>query len=222
MSNLLGLVFAIRRTVLLVRLRLLALSKRARVDVTIGRGVRLEGRLSIRVHASTTTTIRIGSGTRIGDGVRLVLDGGTLDIGEHVLVRAGVVLHVRGHLTVEDQCLLSYYSVVHCDEAVYISRRAGLSEHTTITDSTHRQPPEGEWWYHHIETAPVHIGAGVWGGAKVTVTRGVTVGADSVIAAGAVVNSDVAPGVVVAGSPAREVATSPFLPPAWDEPQDGE
>ena len=165
------------------------------------------------MHAGSTTSVRIGRGSRLGDGVVLVLDGGTLDIGTGVLLRAGVVLHVRGRLTLEDQTLLSYYTVVHCDEEVHIESRVGLGEHTTISDSTHVAPPPGEWWYHHIETAPVRIGSGTWGGAKATITRGVTIGAHSVIAAGAVVTADVERGVIVGGCPARVLGASPLAPP---------
>lgn len=212
-GRILGLGFDARRLALLARLRVLALLKRAHLDLAIERGVRIEGRLLVRVHGGTSTRVRIGAGTRLGDGVRLVLDGGTLDIGERVLLRAGVVLHVRGELTFEDQSLVSYYSVIHCDDEIHIATRVGLGEHTTVTDSTHVAPPPGDWWYHHIETAPVRIGPGVWGGAKITITRGVTVGAGSVIAAGSVVTGDVDPGVLVAGTPARVIGASPLPHP---------
>ncbi len=205
--------YEVRRLRLIARLRVVAALKRARLDLDIQRGARIEGRVLVRVHDRTSTTVRIGRDARLGDGIRLVLDGGRLDVGERVLLRAGVVLHVRGSLTFEPQSLLSYYSVVHCDELVRIATRVGLGEHTTISDSTHVPPPPGEWWYHHIETAPVRIDAGVWGGAKVTITRGVTIGAGSVLAAGCVVTSDVEPGVLVAGTPARSIGPSP-LPPA--------
>jgi acetyltransferase-like isoleucine patch superfamily enzyme len=155
--------------------------------------------------------VHIGRGARLGDGVRLVLDGGSLLVGRGALLRTGVVLHVRGRLTFEDETLLSYYSVVHCDEEVHIEQRAGLGEHTTITDSRHVRPPAGEWWYRHVATAPVRIGARTWGGAKVTITSGVTVGADAVLAANAVVTGDVPPATVVAGMPAKPIGRSPLV-----------
>jgi acetyltransferase-like isoleucine patch superfamily enzyme len=45
----------------------------------------------------------------------------------------------------------------------------------------------------------------VWLGAGVTVLKGVTIGHDSVVAAGAVVTKDVPPFTLVAGVPARPV-----------------
>ena len=166
MGRVLAAMFELRRVLLVARLRLLAFAKRASLDLTIERGVRIEGRLRVRVHSGSTTSVQIGRGSRLGDGVVLVLDGGCLVLGSGVLLRAGVVLHVRGDLTMQDQVLLSYYSVVHCDESVHIGTRVGLGEHTTISDSTHVAPPPGQWWYHHIETAPVRIGEGVWVGRR--------------------------------------------------------
>ncbi len=52
---------------------------------------------------------------------------------------------------------------------------------------------------------PVTIADDVWLGAKSTILGGVSIGKRSIVAACAVVNKDVAPGVVVAGVPAKVV-----------------
>jgi len=56
-----------------------------------------------------------------------------------------------------------------------------------------------------ITGAPIRIGRNVWICAGATVLQGVTVGENSVIAAGAVVTHDVPAGVLVAGVPARVI-----------------
>lgn len=53
--------------------------------------------------------------------------------------------------------------------------------------------------------APVDIGDNVFVGCGVRILKGVTIGADSVIAAGSVVTSSIPSGVVAAGNPARVV-----------------
>lgn len=55
--------------------------------------------------------------------------------------------------------------------------------------------------------APIRIGRNVWIGAGATILRGVTVGDDAVVAAGAVVTKNVAPGTIVGGVPARFIKT---------------
>lgn len=53
--------------------------------------------------------------------------------------------------------------------------------------------------------APVEIGENVFVGMSVKVLKGVTIGADSVIGAGAVVTSSIPSGVIAAGNPARVI-----------------
>jgi acetyltransferase-like isoleucine patch superfamily enzyme len=56
-----------------------------------------------------------------------------------------------------------------------------------------------------ITAAPITIETNVWIGAAATVLPGVTIGADSVVAAGAVVSHDVPPATLVAGVPAKVI-----------------
>jgi acetyltransferase-like isoleucine patch superfamily enzyme len=55
----------------------------------------------------------------------------------------------------------------------------------------------------YLTIAPIQIGRNVWLGAGASVLQGVSVGDNSVIAAGAVVTKDVPANVLVAGVPAR-------------------
>jgi acetyltransferase-like isoleucine patch superfamily enzyme len=57
----------------------------------------------------------------------------------------------------------------------------------------------------YITAAPITVDTNVWIGAAATVLPGVTIGADSVVAAGAVVTHDVPPATVVAGVPASVI-----------------
>ena len=59
----------------------------------------------------------------------------------------------------------------------------------------------------HEPSPPIHIGDDVWIGAGTVVMAGVRIGNASIIGAGSVVSSDVPPGVVAAGCPARVVRT---------------
>lgn len=51
--------------------------------------------------------------------------------------------------------------------------------------------------------SPVVIGKNVWIGSNATILPGVTIGDNSVVAAGAVVTKDVPENIVVAGVPAK-------------------
>jgi acetyltransferase-like isoleucine patch superfamily enzyme len=58
-----------------------------------------------------------------------------------------------------------------------------------------------------LKTAPVKICDNVWIGMNAVILKGVTIGENSVVAAGSVVTKSVAPNVVVAGNPAIVVKT---------------
>jgi acetyltransferase-like isoleucine patch superfamily enzyme len=61
-------------------------------------------------------------------------------------------------------------------------------------------------------SAPIEIGDHVWIGARAMVLKGVTIGDGAVVAAASVVTKDVAPGTLVAGSPARYVRDVTWTP----------
>lgn len=54
-----------------------------------------------------------------------------------------------------------------------------------------------------FEAAPIVIGQDVWIGMGAIILPGVTLGDGAIVGAGAVVTSDVSPGAVVSGVPAR-------------------
>jgi acetyltransferase-like isoleucine patch superfamily enzyme len=56
-----------------------------------------------------------------------------------------------------------------------------------------------------VTAAPIVIGRNVWLAAGVTVIGGVTIGENSVVAAGAVVTKDVPPNTLVGGNPAQVI-----------------
>ena len=56
-----------------------------------------------------------------------------------------------------------------------------------------------------VHTAPVHIGEGVFVGARSIILKGVTIGAHSIIGAGSVVSCDIPAGCIACGNPARVI-----------------
>ena len=100
--------------------------------------------------------------------------------------------------------ILSMNSRIVCMESITIGEGAGISWDAQILDSDQ----------HHISvggvfrpvSAPVVICPGAMIGSRATVLKGVTVGEGAVVAAGAVVNKNVPPRTMVAGTPARVIA----------------
>ena len=89
---------------------------------------------------------------------------------------------------------------------VVIGSRAQLAYQVTLVTGGHAIGTHESRAGKHCP-APIHIGEGVWIGARATVLPGVTIGAGAVIAAGALVTRDVPADTLVGGVPARFIRT---------------
>ena len=105
---------------------------------------------------------------------------------------------------------------LHISEGVYINSGAVILDTARVTIGARSLLGPGVHIYcadHHRDPArrregmeralPVAIGADVWIGGRAVILPGVMIGEGAIVAAGAVVSRDVAPGATVAGVPAR-------------------
>ena len=118
-------------------------------------------------------------------------DRPTLTIGSHTGLGHGCSLVVGKAITIGNHCRIAD-GVAFRDSSGHASdpaaRKAG-------------RPPAPE------QVRPITIGDNVWIGACAFIGPGVTIGEGSIVAAHAVVCSDVAPYTIVAGNPARKIGT---------------
>ena len=108
-----------------------------------------------------------------------------------------------GRVEIGDGCLMSPGSRISASDEVVLGDAVMMANGAYITDS--------DWHgiYDRIDrderVTPVRIGNNVWLGDHAKVLKGVTIGENSVVAAGAVVTKDVPANVIVAGNPAKVV-----------------
>lgn len=97
------------------------------------------------------------------------------------------------------------YNVTILDRApVVIGDNCMIAPGVMITAVGHPLSPQGRR-DNMAYSKPVHIGNDVWIGGNVSIMPGVTIGNNVVVAAGAVVTSDVPDNCVVGGVPARKL-----------------
>ncbi|MGV8978018.1 MAG: DapH/DapD/GlmU-related protein [Cellulomonas sp.] len=114
---------------------------------------------------------------------------------------------VVGEPSIGDGTWIGAFTVIDGSGGLTIGSGCDIASGAHIyTHSTARRCVSGRGW-EQVERAPVTIGDRVFIGANAVVLMGVTIGDEAVVAAGAVVDADVAARTVVAGSPARAVAT---------------
>lgn len=138
-----------------------------------------------------------------------VSDREAVEIGERTYVLADAALLVgrtatgSGRIRIGSGTYLGRDLTIHCADAVTIGDDVMASDRVWIGDVEHE--PDGAGGRRLARPRPVTIGDGVFLGTGATVLPGVTVGARSLVAAGAVVDRDVPENAAVAGNPARVI-----------------
>lgn len=125
-------------------------------------------------------------------------------IGTGVNLRHAVRIHWPWKLVVGDDCWIGERAWILNLEPVTLGSNVCVSQDVLLCTGSHdRHSPTFEF-----DNAPICVEDGAWIAARATVLRGVTIGADSVVGAAALVVSDVAPGATVL-APAAERRAAP-------------
>ena len=110
----------------------------------------------------------------------------------------------KAEITIGDNCFFNHNCSLTAAENIVIGNQCMFANNFVVVDHDHDRK-DGKI-LKELVSAPVKIGNNVWCGANVTVLKGVTIGDGAVIAAGSVVNRDVAAYSVVSGVPARKIS----------------
>ena len=110
----------------------------------------------------------------------------------------------KAEITIGDNCFFNHNCSLTAAENIVIGNQCMFANNFVVVDHDHDRK-DGKI-LKELVSAPVKIGNNVWCVANVTVLKGVTIGDGAVIAAGSVVNRDVAAYSVVAGVPARKIS----------------
>ena len=135
---------------------------------------------------------------------RALLNSSGLKIEMGARVNGGTQFLGRGEVSVGADTWIgpncTFYT--HVDVPINIGSRCDIAPEVCFIPGSHNIGPTdrraGMGW-----AQPIEIGAGCWIGARVTILGGVNIGAGSIVAAGALVASDVPSNSVVGGVPAR-------------------
>nr|WP_106211872.1 acyltransferase [Glaciihabitans tibetensis] len=128
------------------------------------------------------------------------VDNDELALGDRSYIAAGAYL--TGSLSTGRDCSINAYTVLRGD--VRIGDAVRIGAHTSILGFNHTMSDPGiEMFRQPLTTEGIRIGNDVWIGSHVVILDGVTVGDQSVLAAGAVVTKDVPAGAIVGGNPAK-------------------
>jgi len=145
------------------------------------------------------------------DGVGQVKVGEKVGLGYLPAPRLGsgeVLLQARGEksrISIGKRTLASNNIAICAMRSVQIGAGCQIGNEVTIYDCDFHEIDPATRLDSPGEIAPVSIGDNVWLGSRVMVLKGVTIGDNSVVAAGAIVTSSIPPNVVAAGIPAKVI-----------------
>ncbi|NNJ11086.1 acyltransferase [Chloroflexales bacterium ZM16-3] len=143
----------------------------------------------LRAHILRAAGIQIGHGS--------ILMGTPLLYGEGKIIRQ---LHIGGYTVINIGCVFDLSGPIMIGDHVAIGHEVMfLTSSHQIDKAIHRAGP--------LFTAPITIEDGAWIGARSVVMPGITIGAGSIVGAGAIVTKDVPPNTMVGGVPARVIRT---------------
>lgn len=148
---------------------------------------------------------------------KLILENlGDLNIGDKFnLFGSPVPIYIEitpnAHLNIGNNVFVNYGVEIRCSTKVKIGDNVLFGPLVSIMDRDfHQVEPVSP-----VNSGDINIGNNVWLGRSVTVLSGVTIGDNSVIAAGSIVTKDVPPNVLVGGVPAK-VLKELNIPVGWE------
>ncbi|GMA08586.1 acetyltransferase [Tetragenococcus halophilus subsp. flandriensis] len=148
-------------------------------------------RLSMKLNTGVYTDEQIKeqvsqiTGQNLDDGFSLFLPftsdfGKNTKIGKNVFINSGCRFQDQGGITIGNQCLLGHNVVLATINHDYHPEKRGI-----------------------MHLRPIVLKEKTWIGSNSTILPGVTVGENSVVAAGSVVTKDVPANTIVGGNPAK-------------------
>lgn len=162
----------------------------------------------LRAHYYLRSARSLGPRVRLW-GVPFVNNQGVMTIGDRVRLASEVsTLELSvgpgGTLEIGDRVLINHGCSIGATKLVRIGARCNIGSQSILIDNAfHELDPERR--DERPDSAPVVLEDNVWLAARVIVLPGVTIGRNTAVGAGSVVTKDLPPDVLAAGIPARVI-----------------
>jgi acetyltransferase-like isoleucine patch superfamily enzyme len=174
--------------------------------LTLGSGLQILGALPI---------IKCSGDGKIIIGNNVVLNSDFRNSNTSLTTKVKFVVGLHGTIRIGNNCDLNGTCMVAYDEIeigdfCQFASSSLISDtdfHSTKSDVRLRQMQGLPFSFDEVKKKKVTIGNNVWVGWNTIILKGVSIGDNSIIAAGSVVTKDVPANVIVAGNPAAIIKT---------------
>lgn len=155
-------------------------------NITLGKGVEIRHGCCLYAGGGEGVNLEIGNYCRVKEYCVFDCYGGTISLGEKVLVGQGSTIHGHGGVSIGDHSLLG-------------ARVGVLSNNHNFRGVPEFIQDQGETF------APTTIGQNVWIGSNTIILAGVSIADNCVVGAGAVVSKSIPAFSLALGVPARVI-----------------
>ena len=161
--------------------------------------------------------IRLGAGVQVSRHALLHCydKSSSIEVGDQsvLLPYAVLMTYPGGHIRLGRNCTVNPFTILYGHGGLEIGDDVRIAAHTVIIPANHIfRDPETKIRQQGLSKKGIVIESDVWIGANCVVLDGVTVGAGSIVAAGAVVTADVPAGCIVGGVPAKPIGERKRMP----------
>ncbi len=126
-------------------------------------------------------------------------ENGICEVGDFTLLNGAIVM-AEERIEIGSYCMISWNVGIADSDFHPLEPAQRLIDARALAPFYKDRPPRPP-----LRTAPVIIADNVWIGMNATILKGVSIGENSVVAAGSVVTKSIPPNTVVAGNPAVPV-----------------
>lgn len=133
---------------------------------------------------------------------KIQLFSNDVSVGKNVSLWPGVYLS-GNNIIIGNNVQIGYGTIIHSSIGVKIGSNTQIAAQCYIIDTNHGTEYGELMQKQALVSSPIEIGDDVWIGAQCTILKGVKIHSHAVVAANTVVNKDVPPYAIVAGSPAK-------------------
>lgn len=126
------------------------------------------------------------------------------EIDESVAVFTPLYINYGKHTRIGKNVFINFDCVFLDLGGITIDDNVLIAPKVSLLSEAHPISPENR---HSLIPKPIHIKRNAWIGASATILQGVTIGENSVVAAGSVVSKDVPDNTLVGGIPAKIIKT---------------
>jgi len=177
---------------------------------TIKNPIRIFRNAKIFIHKSAVISCRNGlfefnvsyRNTEPFPGMLEMMPNSNLIFFGYIRIRAGahIIILNNARLTLGSGSI-NRHCKIRCTSEISIGYNVAISENVSIWDSDMHEVRKKD----NQMTKPVRIGNHVWIGTNSVILKGVTIGDNSIIAAGSIVNRDIPANCLAAGNPAKVI-----------------